>query len=156
METFLKQMVTSLNQCICVQLSLATKVSLIKLQSKAEIFYFEVTDLGSLIWDFDWKFSNFPATLILHESIFGWFQRVKNYSFNNFESFEFWFFEKFHTWKCEKFPKIQNSELLKWSKGQFLGFQNGQNWFHVESEWQKNHEISTLCIPNHAAQVCCS
>ena len=46
-----------------------------------------------------------------------------------------------------KFPKILNWELLKCSKWQFLGLQNDQNWFHVKSEWQKNHAISTLCIP---------
>ena len=31
---------------------------------------------------------------------------------------------------------------------------NDQNQFHVKSEWQKNPEISTLAIPNWAAQVC--
>ena len=42
------------------------------------------------------------------------FQKIKKYHFNNFGGFEFWYLEKFH-------PKIQNSELLKWSKLQFLG-----------------------------------
>ena len=27
-----------------------------------------------------------------------------------------------------------------------MWFYNPQNWFHVKSEWQKNHEISTLWI----------
>ena len=112
------------------------------------------TDLGSLIGNFDyaystvWKSSNFPATLILHEIDFGWFEKVKHCHFNNFEGLEFWFLEKFHTWKCQKLPIMQNEELLKRSKLQFLVLQNYQNWFHVKSGWHKNPEISTLCIPN--------
>ena len=69
-----------------------------------------------------WILSNFPATLILGEINFGWFQKVKNCPFNNFEGFELWFYEKRYAWKCRKFPNIQNSELLKWSKWQFWGF----------------------------------
>ena len=40
--------------------------------------------------------------------------------------------------------------LLICSKWKHLG----PNWFHVKSEWQKNPRISTLWIPNCAAQVC--
>ena len=41
-------------------------------------------------WEFWlWKFSHFPATLILHEINFGWFLKVKNYYLNNFEGCEF-------------------------------------------------------------------
>ena len=101
-----------------------------------------------------WKFSNFPATLILRDINFGWFQKVKNCHFNKFEGFEYWFLEKFHIWKCQKFPKIQTSEVLKWAKWQFLGYKMTNYWFHVKSDMQKNHEISTLCILNYAAQVC--
>ena len=36
-----------------------------------------------------WKFSNFPATLILLEITYGSFQKVKNCRFNNFGGFEF-------------------------------------------------------------------
>ena len=50
-----------------------------------------------------------------------------------------------------KVPKNWNSELLKWSKWQFLELQNDKNWFHVKSGWQKNPENSTFCIPNKAA-----
>ena len=56
---------------------------------------FNFTDLSSLIGNFDWgystvwKFSHFPATLILREIYFGWFQRVKNCHFNTFGGFEF-------------------------------------------------------------------
>ena len=92
--------------------------------------------------------------MILREINCSWLQKVKNYSLNNFEGFQFWFLEKYHTRKCQKSSKIQNSEVLKWSKWQLLGFQNDQNWFHAKSKWQKNPEISTLCIPNLAAQVC--
>ena len=52
------------------------------------------------------------------------------------------------TLEMSKIATIQNSELLKWSKWQFLGLQNDQNLFYVKSEWQKSPEISTLCIPN--------
>ena len=69
-----------------------------------------------------WKFSTFPAILILREINFGWFRKVKNCYFNNFGGFEFWLLEKFHNWKYQELRKIQNSELLKWSKCQFWGF----------------------------------
>ena len=100
-----------------------------------------------------WILSNFPATLILGEINFGWFQKVKNCPFNNFEGFELWFYEKRYAWKCRKFPNIQNSELLKWSKWQFLGLLNNQNWFHVKSKWQNN-----LFLPRcmHVAAMCLS
>ena len=49
--------------------------------------------------------------------------------------------------KTSKVPKIQTSEILKWSKWQFLVLPNDQNWFHVKSEWPKNPEICILCIP---------
>ena len=29
-----------------------------------------------------------------------------------------------------------------------LGLQYDHNWFHVKSEWQNSHEMSTLYIPN--------
>ena len=114
-----------------------------------------ITELGrSLIGIFDCgyftvlKVINFPVTLILREINSGWFQKVKNCRFNHFGGFELLFLDIFHTQKCQKFPKIQNSYLLKWSKWLFLGLYNDLNWFHVKSEWQKNPEISTLCIPN--------
>ena len=100
------------------------------------------------------KFSNFSGTLILREVNFGLFRKAKNCNCNNFEGFEFWFLERFHTWKCQKFLKIQNSELLKWSKWKSLGVQNDQTWFRVKSEWQNYPEISILCISNQAAKVC--
>ena len=46
------------------------------------------------------------------------------------------------------------SKILKRSKWQFFELQNDKNWFHVNSEWQKNPENSTLCFPYWAAQVC--
>ena len=47
-----------------------------------------------------------------------------------------------------KLPKMQNSEMLKSSKWQFLELQNNQNWFHVKSVWRKIPKISTLCSWN--------
>ena len=87
---------------------------------------------------------------------FSRFQTVKNCHLNNFGGFEFWFLEKFHTCKCKKLSKIENLELLYHLKWQFLGLQNDQNWFDVESERQDFPEISRciLCIPNKAVQVC--
>ena len=98
-----------------------------------------------------WKFSNFPATLILREINFGWFQKVKNCHFNNFGGFEFWFFEKLHTLKCQKIPKIQNSELLKWSNWQFLRLQNDQNSFQVNSKVTQS-EFS-IRLPRSVSQI---
>ena len=55
-----------------------------------------------------WKFSRFPATLILCEINFGWFQRVKNYRFNNSEGIELWFSRKISHLKMSKVPKNSN------------------------------------------------
>ena len=110
---------------------------------------FANTDLGSLIGYFDWdipnvwKFSNFPAILVLCEYNSGWF--LSKIAFITILKA---LIETFRKISNVKLPKIQNSELLKWSKWQLLGFQKDQNWFEVKSERQKNPEISTLCIPN--------
>ena len=67
------------------------------------------TDLGSLIGNFDgehstnWKSSNCPATLILHEINFDWFQKFK---IHPSIMFGILIFREFQTWKCHKFPKI--------------------------------------------------
>ena len=95
------------------------------------------------------NWATFSAILILREINFGsWYQKVKKCHFNNFGGFEYWFLEKFHTWKCQTFPKIQNSEVLKWSKWQFLGLQNDPNWFHVKSKRQINpHCLFPIRLP---------
>ena len=36
---------------------------------------------------------------------------------------------------------------------QIPNFCNPQNWFHVKSEWQKNHEISILCKLTYALKL---
>ena len=46
--------------------------------------------------------------------------------------------------KNPKNGKFRATQMVKWT---VFGLQNDQNWFHVKSEWQKNHAISTLCIP---------
>ena len=72
------------------------------------------TDLGSLNGTFDcgcttvWKFSNFPATLILREINFSWYQRVKDWHFNLLGGFEFWFLKNF---TLEKIKSCQKSEI---------------------------------------------
>ena len=76
-----------------------------------------------------WKFSNFPAILIIREINFGWVQRVKTVISTILEAMIFW---EFHSWKCQKYPKIQNSELLKRSHWHFLGLLNDQNWFQIK------------------------
>ena len=69
----------------------------------------------------------------------------------NFGGFEFWFLEKFHTWNCQKRKKPLKSELLKWSKWQFLWLQSDQNWIHVKTEWQKILRFPhCVSIPNQA------
>ena len=47
--------------------------------------------------------------------------------------------------KVQKCIKNQIQSLCMCVKWLILHFKNPQNWFHVKSEWQKNHEISTLC-----------
>ena len=80
---------------------------------------------------------------------FGWSQK------DHFEGFEFWFVEKFQPRKCtnvHKNSKFRPAKMVQMVV--FLGLQNDQNWFHVKDDWEKNSEISTLCIPKKAAQVC--
>ena len=45
----------------------------------------------------------------------------------------------FQHFNLEQLHKNQNSEPLKWSKSQYLGFMNYHFWFYVKSEWQKNY-----------------
>ena len=70
---------------------------------------------------------NFPATLILREVNFGCFLKVKNYHFNNFGGSNLNFWKNFTLESGKKIPHIQNSELLKWSKWQFMRLQKDQN-----------------------------
>ena len=86
------------------------------------------TDLGSLIGNFDfenskvWDFCNFPVTLLLREINFAEFRVPKTAVSTILETlnFDFW---KNVTLKNVKSSKNSNSELLKWSKWQFLGLQ---------------------------------
>ena len=83
------------------------------------------TDLGSLIGNFDfensivWDFCNFPVTLILREINF---REPKTVVLTILETFDFDFWKNV-TLKNVKSSKNSNSELLKWSKWQFLGLQ---------------------------------
>ena len=85
------------------------------------------TDLGSLIWNFDygystvWKFGNFPGSLILREIHLGWFQKVKNSRLNNFFGFEFWLWEKKF-----KLNNVKNSKKFKIQN--CSSSQNGRFW----------------------------
>ena len=51
--------------------------------------------------------------------------------------------------KSTKIHKNQNSEPLNVVKWLILNFKTPKNWFHVKSEWYKNHEISTQCKNFH-------
>ena len=68
-----------------------------------------------------WKFSNFPATLILHETEDADFsgQKLPFLTILPALNFDFW---KLFTLENAKSFQIQNSDMLKWSKWQFLGF----------------------------------
>ena len=88
----------------------------------------QITDQGSLIgniyceYSTVWKFSHFPATLILREINFRWFQKVKNSHVTNFGGFEFWLFENF---KLENVKNVLKFKIQNLSHGQnafFLGF----------------------------------
>ena len=52
----------------------------------------------------------------------------------------------FGDFRMSKTVTLTILELLKWAKWQFLGLHKDQNWFHIKFEWQKNPEISTLCM----------
>ena len=56
----------------------------------------------------------------------------------------FGFCKKFHIWKCQKCPKIQNSELLKWSEWQFL---RGATWPKLISRKIWNFHIGYSKLP---------
>ena len=58
-----------------------------------------------------WKISNYPATLILHEINFDWFQKVKRCHFDHFRRSKFLTF-------CEisKNRKIKASRNIKWQE----------------------------------------
>ena len=69
-----------------------------------------------------WKVNHFPAVWFYVKSIlvdFSDFRRSKTAILTIFEAL---IFLEFHTWKCQTNPKVQKSELLKWSKWQFWGF----------------------------------
>ena len=96
----------------------------------------------------EWKFSNFPAILALHKINFSWFSGGQEI-----------LFEQFWRLCILMYGKIWHLKMSKISKhSKFLSAQmvimavfwalNDQNLFHAQSEWQKNPEISTLCIPN--------
>ena len=74
------------------------------------------TDLGSLIWNFDygystmWEFSDFPGILVLREFNSDWFQKVDICRFNNHEGLELWFLENF---TLENVKSFQESKIQK-------------------------------------------
>ena len=82
----------------------------------------DTTDLGSLIGNFDceysteWKFSKSPATLILHEINFSWFQKVKNAISTILEASNFDF------WKIFTLENVKTPQKFK-----FQSCSNGQS-----------------------------
>ena len=91
----------------------------------------------------------------LYRSDFTWnqfcgFQKCKNCHFCHSKGCEFCSFCKLQPSKRAKIHKNQNSEPLNVLKWLILHFENPQNWFHVKSEWYKNHDITTLCIYYHS------
>ena len=63
-----------------------------------------------------WKFQKFSVTNILREINFGWFQKVKNCHFNDFEGFEFSFFFGISLLKMSeisKKSKFRASQMVK-------------------------------------------
>ena len=69
---------------------------------------------------------------------------------------------KIHAWKCQKYSKIQNSELLKWLKWQFLTFWNQPNLisrkirqiekvlnFHTVIIWYTQHSLAITGSLSH-------
>ena len=77
-------------------------------------------------WDF-WLLWIFHRVEIEQLSCATLILRQINAVFTILEVLEFDFCKKFHTWKCQNIPSIKNSELLKWSKWQFLGLEN-EKW----------------------------
>ena len=71
-----------------------------------------------------WKFSNFPAPLILREIIFGWFQKVKNCHFDRFEGYHYWFFLGISYISHQKFPKYSKFRYTKLVKKAVFGLWN--------------------------------
>ena len=65
----------------------------------------------------------------------------KNCHFCHFRSCEFCSFGKYQPSKSAKIKTNLNSEPLDALKWLILHFKNPQNWFHVKSDWYKDHEI---------------
>ena len=59
---------------------------------------------------------------------------------------EIWLLVYFSTLKLHTFNKDQSARTFKIAKMAFLNFYHLWNWFDVKSKWQKNTEISTLCL----------
>ena len=79
------------------------------------------------------------------KSILADFRRTKA-ALTILKALNFDFVEKnFTNENVKKYKKIQNLELLKWSKWQFLGLQDDQNCFAVSLRGRK---ILKLCITN--------
>ena len=67
------------------------------------------------------------------------FQKFQNCYFDIFEALKLQFDDFLQFLRAEICQK-QNSELAKLQKWLFLTIWNGQNWFHVKSEGQKDSE----------------
>jgi len=80
--------------------------------------------------------------------------KVQKLPFLPFLGSEFCKFGYFQPSKGAKMHKKQNSEPVNVLKLLILYFENPQNWFHVKSEYYRNHEISTLCVANPEYFLC--
>ena len=60
-------------------------------------------------------------------------------------------FLRIHTWKCQKYQKVQNSELLKWSKWHFWGFKMTKIDFTLNLSGRKilkfSHCLFSIMLP---------
>ena len=123
------------------------------------------TDLGSLFGNFEygyftlWKFINLPTTMILREINFGWFHKVQNYFFNNFEGFEFWCFGNF---TLENVKNVQNSNVRAAQMVKMAVFEASQ-WAKLISGkiWDRKilkfpHLVFPIRLPRSVGSTLCS
>ena len=90
-----------------------------------------------------WKF---PATQIFREINIRDLKGPKTAILTHLEAMNFDFLSIFVFSEGWNLPKTKIQRPWNCKNGIFLNFYIIENWFHVNSEWYKNADFSTLCV----------
>ena len=112
------------------------------------------TDLGSLIWIFDCRFSIRCGNLAIIQpfwfyvkSILADFRQSKTVILTILKALNFVFWKYFTLENVKKYLKLKFQSRSNGQKA-VLGLQNHKNWFYVKSERQKILKFPHFVIPN--------